>query len=236
MSCHAGPDTVESGLVLSLDAGNIKSYPGSGTTWIDLSENKTTGTLTGGPTFSIANGKTIVFDASNDYVEFGNPSSLNFATGDFTVEVWATRYSNATTNLRVFSKGAGADALSEAGFCLFGSDTTLVFTINHSAGTPRVEPAGIPITVGVPFCITCVLERSTTVRTFKNGVFNSSIAAPAGSVTGAATFVVGCNGTAAGTRNVFWSGEISNIKIYNRALTNTEVSQNFNALRGRFGL
>ena len=68
MSLSRGPKIVTNGLVLYLDAANKKSYPGSGTTWTDLSGNNNTGTLTNGPTFDSNNGGSIVFDGTNDYV------------------------------------------------------------------------------------------------------------------------------------------------------------------------
>ena len=64
------------GLVLALDAANTKSYPGSGTTWTDLSGRGNTGTLTNGPTYSSANGGSIVFDGTNDYVVVNNNASI----------------------------------------------------------------------------------------------------------------------------------------------------------------
>ncbi|MFM7065351.1 MAG: hypothetical protein ACKO0U_00750, partial [Gammaproteobacteria bacterium] len=67
MSAYAGPEIVNSGLVLSLDAGNARSYPGSGSTWTDLAAAARTGTLTNGPTYSSSNGGSIVFDGVNDY-------------------------------------------------------------------------------------------------------------------------------------------------------------------------
>ena len=69
MGAYTGPEIVNTGLVLALDAGNIKSYPGSGTTWTDRSGLGNTGTLTNGPTYS--NGA-IVFDGVDDLVNFGS--------------------------------------------------------------------------------------------------------------------------------------------------------------------
>ena len=66
MSVSNGPSIVTSGLVLSLDAADKNSYPGSGTTWADLSGNTNNGTLTNGPTFSSANQGSIVFDGVDD--------------------------------------------------------------------------------------------------------------------------------------------------------------------------
>jgi hypothetical protein len=86
MSIGYGPRVVTDGLVLALDAADTNSYPGSGTTWNDLSGNGNTGTLTNGPTYSSDNGGSIVFDGTNDYVplvnNLGDPQQ-------FTIEFWA---------------------------------------------------------------------------------------------------------------------------------------------------
>ena len=65
---YYGPRIVSNGLVLCLDAANKRSYPGTGTTWTDLSGNSNNGTLTNGPTFSAGNMGSILFDGTNDYV------------------------------------------------------------------------------------------------------------------------------------------------------------------------
>mgnify|MGYP000212112688 CR=1 FL=1 len=84
-----------SGLVLHLDAGNTSSYPGTGTTWTDLSGNGYNGTFTNGPIFSAANGGCIVFDGVNDYVAGGNLGSF-YSQG--TISYWM--YSTAVENYR----------------------------------------------------------------------------------------------------------------------------------------
>ena len=72
MAFNRGPKIVTQGLVLALDAASNNSYPGSGTTWKDLSGNNNTGTLVNGPTFSSANGGTFILDGSNDYINAGS--------------------------------------------------------------------------------------------------------------------------------------------------------------------
>ena len=83
-----GPSIITQGLVLALDAADRNSYPGSGTTWTDLSGNGNTGTLTNGPTYNSANGGSIVFDGSNDYVNFSYNSSLNIGGLNITLSSW----------------------------------------------------------------------------------------------------------------------------------------------------
>lgn len=86
MSYSNGPRIVTNGLVLYLDAGNSKSYPGSGTVWNDLSGNGNNGTLVNGPTYSGANKGSIVFDGANDYISGGsNTVSINNA---ITISAW----------------------------------------------------------------------------------------------------------------------------------------------------
>ena len=75
-----GSPPVTAGLVLNLDAGNAASYPGSGTTWTDLSGNGRNGTLTGGPTYSSADGGSIVFDGTNDFVQCSGSLTATAAT------------------------------------------------------------------------------------------------------------------------------------------------------------
>ena len=71
-----GPNIIKDGLVLTLDASSQRSYPGSGTTWYDLSGNGNNGTLTNGPTFDSGNGGSIVFDGTNDYVNGPTTNSV----------------------------------------------------------------------------------------------------------------------------------------------------------------
>ena len=89
MSLFHSPRIVTDGLVLCLDAGNTKSYPGSGTTWTDLSGRRNNGTLTNGPTFDSANGGSIVFDGTNDTVSIPASANQVFGTGDYTLEWWS---------------------------------------------------------------------------------------------------------------------------------------------------
>ena len=81
-----GPKIVRDGLVLALDAADRNSYISGSTTWTDLSGNGNTGTLTNGPTYSSANGGSLVFDGSNDYVDI--PYLLLSGSQDFTVNIW----------------------------------------------------------------------------------------------------------------------------------------------------
>jgi hypothetical protein len=232
MALTHSPRIVTDGLVLCLDAANPKSYPGTGTAWFDLSGNANNGTLRNSPTYGTDNLGKFVFDAVNDDIDCGNNSSINFGTGDFTVSVWFRRFSNATTNLRLLSKAAGGDSANaaNAGFCFFGSDAGLSFAINPTAARTIISAGNFSVNEWVN--VVGLLERGVSVRTYKNAVQVATATAPTGSVSGTTSLFFGSNVGA----NLFWAGEISNVSLYNRALTAQEVQQNFQALRGRYGI
>ena len=98
MGVFAGPDVSESGLVLALDAGNLKSYPGSGTTWTDLSGRGNTGTLVNGVGYNGSNLGSLVFDGVDDYVQFGGTARYftSYITQQITIETWLYVPSSAT--------------------------------------------------------------------------------------------------------------------------------------------
>jgi len=82
------------GLVLHLDASAPESYPGSGTSWFDISGNGHVGTLTNGPTFNSGNGGYIDFDGTDDYVTIPDSPNWDLGTAEFTIDMWI--YLNGT--------------------------------------------------------------------------------------------------------------------------------------------
>jgi hypothetical protein len=198
----------------------------------DLSGNGNIGTLRNSPTYSEDNLGKFVLDGVNDDIDCGNNSSINFGTGDFTVSVWFRRFSNATTNLRLLSKAAGGDSANaaSAGFCFFGSNTGISFAVNPTAARTIISAANFSVNEWVN--VVGLVERGVSMRTYKNSVQVATATAPTGSVSGTTSLFLGSNVGA----NVFWAGEISNVSLYNKALTPQEIQQNFNALRGRFGI
>ena len=88
MSVSYNSSIVTNGLVLCLDAGNPRSYPGSGTAWYDVSGNNKTGTLVNGPSYNSSNGGSFVFDGVDDYVNVNN-FNVSHGTSNFTYSCWA---------------------------------------------------------------------------------------------------------------------------------------------------
>jgi len=214
MSVYAGPEISNDGLVLCLDAANPKSYPGSGVSWFDISGNGYVMTLTNGPTFSTVNGGVLQFNGTDQY---GSLSALNYATTTFTI-IAGSRYSGATRG-RVIS--------SIANNWLFG---------HHASSSERYYAEGW-IHLGTPNDLNWRIYAGTENYSGDQRSFyvnNSSIVV--NSTAGSAGF----NGLSVGRwgagASEYSTCEVSFIHVYNRVLSDSEITQNFNALRGRFGV
>lgn len=227
MALTHSPLIVTNGLVLCLDAGNTKSYPGSGTTWTDLSGSGFNGTLTNGPTFSSTNGGSIVFDGTNDYATLsGNAFALG--TNDFTVELWL--YWTAIPSGDTIFIGGLSTGASQIGIQNFASNITLV---KQGGATSVVFGSKNQLVINT--WNNLVIRRSGTTHTcFINGTVDSSgdktLSADWGTPT---TCYIGAQDPGASN---FLNGRISVARVYNRALSAAEIEQNFDTLRGRFGV
>jgi hypothetical protein len=176
--------------------------------------------------------QTFSFNGTTNRLDCGNPAILNFGLGNFTVSAWFNRSNNATSNSRLISKAGADDTASadSAGFSFFGSNSGMSFAINPTATRSIVVAANYSI--GEWVNVTGVLERGVSMRAYKNASLTASATAPSGSVSGTRSLFIGDN-LGSGLR---WPGEIPIVSIYNRALTDLEIQQNYNALKGRFGL
>lgn len=213
MAISYNPRIVTEGLVFCLDAGNGKSYPGSGTTWTDLTGRGNSGTLTNGPTYSSANGESIVFDGINDYVNVGTPS---ISVGKITVNAWAKINAGSAYQHIVDS--------SSNSWHLAILNTNRPYFYNGSTwhtGAPA-------LTVGQWYMLTGV--QGATLDIYINGVLGQSIA----SNVNVTTNNVNIGRWQSGSRPL--NGNIAQTQIYNRALTAQEIQQNFNAIRSRFSI
>jgi hypothetical protein len=221
-------DIVKDGLVLWLDANDKTSYPGTGTTWRDLSRSYNIGTLTNGPTYNSANGGSIVFDGVDDFVTGSNSPNFAFGTGDFTVSYWA--YINAFSgtgtptfvDLRTTTTGTGpgySDYIEVNKFKLYLNNAT-VYTSTGS------------LSIGNWYNIS-VTRQSTTLSVYFNGILDGTSSNNTNLTENG--FRLARNINTVGPS--YLNGRIASILIYKgNALSQSEITQNFNALRGRFGL
>ena len=222
MGIARGPRIVTSGLLMALDAADKLSYPGSGTNWKDLTINNNNGTLTNGPTFSGANGGCIVYDGVDDSV------TCNLVTSDgnnVTMEAWF----KATTLLGdrgLILNGNGASSGYGLQFGACGTAGTTLYVFFGGVSCNVVSYGTLVTNTWYHAVYTRTTSPSTSNILYMNGVSVSTNTttnpnAPAGST------LVGHSS---------YNGNIAIARIYNRALSATEVLQNFNATRIRFGI
>jgi len=223
---------VQSGLVLNLDAGVSRSYGGSGTTWTDLSGNGNTGTLTNGPTYSSANGGSLVFDGSNGYVLVSSNASIPYGSTARTVSIWF--YTNTTTweddANNLFYYGASSDGAS------FGIDFSTYPSMEVYTWGGACRDLSFSTTysqVGWKN-ITVTYNGSTTILIYENGGFTQTLTLTSACNTSSSDVYIGAINPS--LLSAYYDGKIAQASIYNKALTLTEIRQNFQALRGRFGV
>lgn len=240
MAVYAGPEIVTNGLVLALDAGNTQSYPGSGTTWTDLSGLGNNGTLTNGPTFSSADKGSIVFDGVNDHVLIAGstPTQLQ-GNPSFSVEGWFKRNSSWTAGS---TWGIGGDVSSLQGINSWNYNNTNEIAIDLWGRTTYTTGQTYSSTAWQHIVWT---YNGTSFATSNIIIYINQIAYTGSGLTSLrgspGTPAINANGIVIGragpqTANYYSAPLIANFRIYSRVLTPAEVAQNFNALRGRFGI
>ena len=219
-------DIVTNGLVLFLDANNTNSYPGSGTSWYDLSGNSNSGTLINGPTFSSTNGGSIVFDGTNDYASF--PTTLSTYPG--TITGWF----NSTNSGQILTI---TDTTDWHGWIISTSNTDINLNVVAGGGTDSSVSVSNSTTGFRFFSARLVSATSRFIDTVISGNITSTQNTVSRNPTGLDNLNLARNGGmwAAQYPN-YLSGKISNILIYNRVLSVNEILQNYNARRDRFGV
>ena len=233
MSVAGGPDLIQDGLVLCLDAANTKSYPGSGTSWVDLSRNGNNGTLTNGPTFNSSNGGGIVFDATNDYVAVPNSSSLNP-----TVAVSLCAFINLTSISSNFApiilKQNNYSGSYEQYSLYMAPGGALGLTVTGPDRSQKSANSGGDYRNIFVYVVGVISTVTDDLRLYINGNLIAS------NTTFTSTFDISSNQVHIGAMPTvftgFSGGRIFNAGIYNRALPITEILQNYNAIKGRFRL
>jgi hypothetical protein len=224
---------VRSGLVLHLDAANPKSYPGSGTAWRDLSGVGNNSTLTNGPTYSSINNGAIVFDGVNDYAVLTRP-----VQDDFTLSCWfktTQSLTSYTSGAFQWWQGAGLVDCEVGGtvndFGLSLNAAKVSFGVGGASDTSIQSP--LTYNNNVWHCAVATRIRSSgALVLYVDGASVVSGTGGTNSLTTPTQLRIG----SLQTNERFFSGNIAQVSVYNRALTALEVSQNFEATRGRYGV
>jgi hypothetical protein len=212
---------VTDGLVLNLDAGNAKSYPGSGTIWYDRAETNN-GTLVNGVGYNSGNGGSLSFDGVDDYVSGTLPL---FSSGSSITLESVIKLNNTSGKKCIFNHGASGVSFS-CGMVIDGSNLRFRNTSNdYSLSAPQTLSANIWYHL--------VLSSNGSQTTgYVNGVSNGTTSQI---VTSNSNTNYSIGRRATNNASEFMSGNIAFVRFYlNRALSAAEVQQNFNATKSRY--
>ena len=232
MSVKGGPNIVTSGLVLELDAGNIKSYQSGSTTWFDKSGNVNNGTLTNGPTFNTGSLGSIVFDRVDDYVDLGG--SLPLIENTFTVNSWIN-----TNVLPTASSAGDIQNIIGGPSIVNNSDYLCIRTKRIAIWNRESSGDGAPIgwyssqtdlVVDTWYNVVLTCD-SGYYKMYINGSLDSDIPYLGNTWNNLQSRYIGKL-----SNERFFSGKISIVQYYNKKFSADEVLQNYNATKGRFGL
>ena len=218
MGIAYNPKIVTDGLMLCLDAGNTKSYPGSGTTWTDLSGRGNNGTQYNTPTFNSSG--IFTYDGTNQYTE-GTFTALSTA---ITISSWAKILSYPSQYSQIIGSynNAGAIYVGPNTSTIFGQ---LSFTTNGNQGSGSTN-----LTLNSWYQVDITWQSGSPIILYINGTFLSQSSNFTDTINFPGYRIARY---ASGT---YLNCVVSNSKIYNRALTASEIQQNFNATRGRYGI
>ena len=227
MAFNYSPKVITDGLVLYLDAANQYSYVSGSTSWNDISRGGNNGTLINGPTFNSANSGSIVFDGTNDYVDLGGSLTLK-PVNSITVSTWI-RFNSLTANTRALSDWHQSGLTDRWIFYITNSTTIQWYLrVGSESGVPYS-----PVLLNTWYNLTGTFNGNIQAF-YINGQFHNSVNKP-GTLNPSSTLNpvrIGGQVSAGGYHN----GNIAQTLIYNRALSETEVLQNYNATKTRFGL
>lgn len=221
---------VTTGLQLNLDAGQASSYSGSGSTWNDLSGFGRNATLFNTPTYSSSQSGYLSFlDTSLEYATVPNIGSLN----RWTVEVWTrpvislsgkvtavvcNQFNGSVLNFSLGTNRAPGSYNLCAGFYDGAWRTTTGYTPTLNSWVQIVGT-----------------YDGTTIRQYINTTLDTSLTYTGTPTSGGEIRIAQRWDDTVGSTN-YYAGDISVIRIYNAALSQSQITQNFNAIRGRYGL
>jgi hypothetical protein len=261
MSVFSGPNVVTDGLVLCIDAANPKSYPGSGTTWFDVSGNRNNGTLVNGVGYTSANSGSMVFDGVNDYVTHtSNLTALDSITNSSPFTFSSTFKLNAFPAVQVgtvtgllmkgsYNPSYGLNLIYSGDVGGFRTSSRIYYGLRNLTGTAGVTQgygmialqSNTTVEIGQWYNVNMLHEFSGTTHTLRlyvNGVldrqdtFTNSLYP----INFQNTASLGINLRILGGNFLYSNTDIAAYSIYNRALSANEITQNFEATRSRFNV
>ncbi len=227
---YYGPRTITNGLVLALDAADKNSYPGTGTTWKDLTTNANNGTLVNTPTFSNINGGTLSFNGTNQAVDVTSNSSLR--PTNVSLSVWFNRNNSTIVGNEAIAESRKSSWISYGLHISSGGIDWFIGYLDSSPYSTSVGAYGNYVD-GNWHNVVGTYDKQN-LKIYVDGVLKNTSNSFTSDIlySGDLLFIIGFHAES----TTYFEGKISNTLLYNRALTATEVLQNYNATKTRFGL
>lgn len=231
----SGSSIITNGLILNLDAGNASSYPGAGTTWTDLSSTGNNGTLVNGVGYSSSNGGVLIFDGVNDYVNMGSNSILSSL--NLTVSTWV-RLTTSTPDFSPIISRYSSGLTNYQGWLIYYDKPSSKFYVDGRESPSSYLSLGSNNTYSLNNWYNITWTKSgSSWSLYVNGILDRTL------TLGNGTTIFQLNNMQIGALIGWGAGDkfygkqdISTANIYNRPLSASEVLQNFNATKSRFGL
>jgi hypothetical protein len=226
---------VTNGLILDLDAAKRDSYPGSGTTWNDISGFQNNGTLTNGPTYSTSGAGSIVFDGVDDYVS--TPYTTAIGIGEFSYSIWIKFTISQIGALIV--KRLDAPTYQQFSLYIAGDSsgntpgTKIAFNDVQSTGLLRMGITSTSFNDGKWHHLVAT-RTSTSTLLYINGTLLLTTTSAAINLSSSSKIFIARSGNDQTVGGIPFNGSIATTQIYNRALTAQEILQNYNATKGRY--
>ena len=225
---------VTNGLVLNLDAGTQLSYVSGSTAWVDVSNNGNNGVLTNGPTYNSNNLGSIVFDGVNDYVQVTSPfGNIDWSSRAWSFSAWMRLGSLGDRSLVNLNSVNSTDYIVTNVF--YGDGASWWYFIKNSASTQTNfrTPSGT-FTTNEIFYFTMTYNgnglSNNNISFYKNGTQVATSNGGGAALSNMSGLQIG------GGNNYPMNGNVYNFLMYNRVISSTEILQNYNATKGRFGL
>jgi hypothetical protein len=239
MAINYNPKIVTDGLVLCLDAGNPKSYPGTGTTWFNLSGANNTASMYGSTPLSNDAGGS--FDFATASGAYSGDSSLGFTftnnmiptTGSFTISAWVKNMPALVGQVTILSNAGGGDGYR------WGVGLNGVYVLIGPTYSEPMLAWNSTLSNSLWYFVTTIFDRAGTNSGGTpqwQSYLNGSYVTATNMQSNQTAFSNNAPGIVRNPCCNIYTGKLATLTIHNRALTAQEIQQNFNALRGRFGI
>lgn len=228
------PVVVTTGLVLNLDAGDPLSYSGSGTTWTDLTGHGNNGNILSPNSYNSANGGYLQISLGNGISLPANSNDFNFTNGDYTVEFWVNP---AQSNVELLSLNTYSSFWSALRLDINTSSTMQILNCHTPGAWDIVESSIYGPTLNT-WNHLVISKISGVTYAYVNGVLKKTIAIASTLMSNNTGSTYNTIGAAIPINNVYgFVGKMAIVRVYKgNGLTSSQVTQNFNAVKTRFGL